>query len=76
MSWWAFWRPPCLRRVVLVSLVSDKDTAIRGVLWESRGVWFTVRNAAAIKARAAPLPMDGEVVIHRANVAFFQVLPE
>jgi hypothetical protein len=33
-------------------------------------------DAEAIKARAASLSMDGEVVIHRANVAFFQVLPE
>jgi hypothetical protein len=74
-SWLAFWRPPCLRRVVLITLVSDGDTALRGVLWASRGAWFTLRQAAAIKSRAQPMPMDGEIVIHRSNVAFFQVLP-
>jgi hypothetical protein len=74
-SWLTFWRPPCLRRTVLINLVSDKDTALRGVLWESRGLWFTLRDAAAVKARAAPMPLDGEVVIHRSNVAFFQILP-
>ncbi len=78
MTWSAllWWRPPCLRQVVLITLVTDKDTALRGVLWASQGAWFTLRNVAAIKARAQPLPMDGEVVIHRSNVAFFQVLPE
>jgi hypothetical protein len=72
--WTPWWRPPCLLRVVLVTLVSDSDTALRGVLWEARGPWLTLRDVSAIKARTPPLPMDGEVVIHRSNVAFFQVL--
>ena len=62
--------------MVLLTLVSDRETALRGVLWASQGPWFTLRNVSAIKARAQPLPMDGEVVIHRHNIEFFQVLPE
>jgi hypothetical protein len=77
-SWLTFWRPPCLRRTVLVALVhgpADKDTSLEGVLWASTGAWFTLRNASA-KTHGEPLRhVDGEAVIHRSNVAFFQVLP-
>jgi hypothetical protein len=68
-----WWRPPCLLRSVLVNLISEPDTALRGVLWSSRGPWLTLRDASVIKAAAPPVPLDGEVVIHRANVAFVQV---
>lgn len=74
-SWLAFWRPPCVLRVVLVTLVSDKDTAIQGVLWRSRGAWLVIRDAALVQSRSAPMKADGEIVIHRDNVAFLQVLP-
>jgi len=56
-----------------VNLVSDDETAIKGVLWTSRGSWLVLRDCALVKGGAAPLPMDGEVVIHRSNVAFLQV---
>jgi hypothetical protein len=70
-----WWRPPCLLRGVLVTLVSDSETAFKGVLWRSRGPWLVLRDVSIIKARTAPLLVDGEVVIHRANLAFLQVLP-
>jgi hypothetical protein len=69
-----WWRPPCLLRVVIVNLVSD-DTAVRGVLWSSRGPWLTLRDAAVLKPQMEPTPVDGEVIVHRGNVAFVQVLP-
>lgn len=75
MRWLLWWRPPALLRVVLVTLVSDSEAAFKGVLWRSRGSWLVLRDVSLIKARTAPLPMDGEVVIHRANLAFIQVLP-
>ena len=56
-----------------MNLVSDDETAIKGVLWTSRGSWLVLRDCALVKGGAAPLPMDGEVVIHRSNVAFLQV---
>ena len=75
MRWRWWWEPPCLWRQVIVNLKDDPTTAIRGVLWSTRGPWLTVRNAEALKAGMAPSVMDGEVVIHRSNVAFLQVLP-
>lgn len=68
-------RPPCLLRSVLVNLVHDNDSALRGVLWESRGPWLVLRDVTAIKPNAVPTPIDGDVVIHRSNVAFIQVFP-
>ena len=70
-----WWRPPCLLRSVLVNLVSDRDSALRGVLWQSRGPWLVLRDVSVIKPSAAPLAVDGDVVIHRNNVAFLQVFP-
>lgn len=77
MNWRAlfWWRPPCLLRAVIVNLISDQTTAIKGVLWSSRGAWLTLREASALHGHATPTPLDGEVVIHRTNIAFIQVLP-
>jgi hypothetical protein len=58
---------------VLVNLVHDRDSALRGVLWQSRGPWLVLRDVHVIKPQTDPTPMDGDVVIHRANVAFLQV---
>jgi hypothetical protein len=71
----AWWRPPALLREVLVNLVSDRDTALRGVLWRARGPWLVLRHVQLLKAQAKPLPIDGEVIVHRTNVSFLQVLP-
>ena len=75
MKWIWWWRPPCLLRVVIVNLRSDRDTALRGVLWRARGRWLVLRDAVALKTTAAPTRLDGEIVIDRDNVAFLQVLP-
>ena len=77
MRWLLWWRPPCLLRVVIVNLKDDPQTAIRGVLWGSRGAWLTVRQAALLRGGSPEVPattLDGEVVVHRSNVAFLQVL--
>lgn len=75
MRWLLWWRPPCLLRAVLVNLRDDPSTAIRGVLWSSRGPWLTFRDCSALKAASPPAKIDGDVVIHRSNVSFLQVLP-
>jgi hypothetical protein len=56
-------------------LVHDHDAALRGVLWQSRGPWLVLRDVTAIHGSAKPTAIDGEVVIHRDNVAFLQVFP-
>jgi hypothetical protein len=66
--------PPCVLRRVLINLIADKETALRGVLWRARGPWLVLRDVELLRGNAAPLPMDGEAIVHRSNVAFIQVL--
>ena len=73
MRWLCWWWPPCLLSPVIVNLKDDPTTAIKGVLWATRGPWLTVRNASLLKANQLPTALDGEIVIHRSNVSFLQV---
>ncbi len=66
-------RIPCLRRRVLVSQV-DGETAVEGVLWQQRGVWLVLKDAKLKVGRHEPVPMDGDVIIECAKIAFVQVL--
>lgn len=70
---WLWWRPPCLLRTVIVNLTFDDDTAIKGVLWRSRGPWLVLRDVEVLKGTVPPTTVDGEVVVHREQVAFIQV---
>lgn len=70
-SWWS---PPVLR-VVIVNQKHDPQEAIRGALWTCRGPWLVLRDAAILRAHGEPQPLDGEVLVPRANVAFLQILP-
>jgi hypothetical protein len=72
---WLWWRPPCVLRTVVVQLVHDDTLAIEGVLWAVRGPWFTIARARLLKAGLEPSRVDGEVILHRSNVAFVQVVP-
>jgi hypothetical protein len=76
-GWWQRWRgaPPCLLRSVIVNLKDDSATALHGVLWTSRGPWLTLRSVSLLKPGEPPVPMDGEAIVHRDNVAFVQVEP-
>jgi hypothetical protein len=74
-SWLAWWRPPCLLRVVIVNLKDDPDAALRGVMWSARGSWLVLRQATALTSTQPPAPIDGEVLVHRSNVSFIQMLP-
>jgi hypothetical protein len=67
--------PPALLHSVVVNLIADPDTAISGVLWQSRGPWLVLRKASVLKPNLEPMPVDGDVLVHRHNVAFVQVLP-
>jgi hypothetical protein len=71
--WLFWWRPPCILRLVIVNLKSGD--AIQGVLWQSRGAWLTLREPYALTSAQPPKRMDGDAVIHRAQVDFLQVLP-
>lgn len=78
MRWLCFWRPPCLCRRVIVNFTHDATEAFEGVLWSYRGGWLTLRDVSALKAADPPQPpvkMPGEIVLHRSQIAFLQVLP-
>lgn len=60
-------------RSCIVNLKSDSTSAIQGVLWRTRGPWLTLRDAHYLVKGQPPTSMDGEVVIHRSNVAYLQV---
>ncbi len=62
-------------RACIVNLKDDPTTALKGVLWSARGPWLTFRDASLLKERVPATPIDGEVIIHRSNVSFLQVLP-
>jgi hypothetical protein len=79
VTWWRallWWRPPCLLRRVIVNLKDNRDLALRGVLFRSRGAWLCLHAVEALHAQRPAARMDGEVVVHRSNVAFLQVLPD
>jgi hypothetical protein len=75
MRWVCWWRPPCLLKTVLVNLKDDETTALEGVLYATRGPWWTLKNGSVIKAGEPPAPVVGDLIVHRDNVAFLQVAP-
>lgn len=58
-----------------MNLIADPQTALKGVLWRGRGAWLVLREVTALKTNGDPVPLDGEVLVHRSNVAFVQALP-
>lgn len=52
--------------------------SFRGVLWRKpgpfRGPYLVLKDAVLHDVTAGLMPVDGEVVIHRENVDFLQVL--
>lgn len=70
----AWWRVPCLRQRVVVNLKNDRDLALRGWLSETRGAWLVLRDVDALHVSTPSTRVDGDVVVHRSNVAFIQVL--
>jgi hypothetical protein len=74
LDWFFFWRPPCRLRRVIVNLTYAPTEALQGVLWSYRGGWITLRDASGLTAGKHATPIDGEVIVHRSNVAYFQVV--
>jgi hypothetical protein len=62
---------PFARRVI----VNTKEgRSFRGVLWQRRADYLVLRDAVLKNPGADPIPVDGEVLIFRADVSFIQVL--
>ena len=60
------------RRMVVVNTKTER--AFRGVLWRARGRYLVLRNAEMLGPQRESTPVDGEVVIERANIDFVQVI--
>lgn len=60
-------------------MLKGNTPSLRGVLWQARGPWLTLKEPARLLEDSAghvqPDPLGGEIVIHRANVDYIQVLP-
>lgn len=69
------WRAPFLYRVCLVNTKSDPDAAFQCVIWQTRGAWLVLRDVVLMKTGSEPHPLKGEVIIHRDNVSFVQLVP-
>jgi hypothetical protein len=66
---------PISRRPVLINFVHQEHGAVRGVLFSRRAEYFCLKNAALVQSDGSLVPIDGDVLIHRAQIVFLQVLP-
>lgn len=57
-----------------VQIYTKTDRTFRGVLWQRRGEFYILKRAEELRERGAIIPLDGEVLIDRANVDFMQVI--
>lgn len=67
---WGSFQRQVERRQVVVNMVGGN--AISGVLFKQDGPLLVLKNAAYHEGRNEPTPLDGDVVIERANVLWIQ----
>lgn len=60
-----------LRRRVLVNLHAGK--AVEGVLWDRRGDYLVLKDVTLHVENAASTTVQGEVLVHQAQVEFVQI---
>jgi hypothetical protein len=71
---WRWWQHPALLDVCVVNFKHDKEMAIRGLLWRTRGSWWLMRDCTVLVTGKPPGHIDGDVLIHASTVAFVQRL--
>lgn len=64
-------RHPAMLRTVVVN---SGENAFHGVLWSQRGPYFTLRDATMYTRGAEPGKVDGDLIIHRDKIDYWQVL--
>ena len=62
---------PVLKRVIVNTRT---ERAFRGVLWQRKREYLVLKDAELLKGKGETVPMDGEVLIERANVDWIQVV--
>jgi hypothetical protein len=73
MDWAYSWRTLVARRVV-INLKSGRG--LDGLLVRKAGDLLFLRQATALEAGVAPLPVDGEAVVQKSDVDFIQTLTD
>lgn len=61
-----------LRRRVIVNTKSNES--FRGVLFQKKGPLIVLKNVEQLIHNRESVPVDGAVVLERAEVSFYQVL--
>lgn len=61
-----------LRKRVIVNTKSNES--FRGVLFQKKGPLIVLKNVEQLIHNREPVPVDGAVVLERAEVSFYQVL--
>lgn len=68
----SYWSHPCLLRRVLVN--TTEQVSFRAVVWETRRSFVVLKNVEAITPDGRPpQKVDGDVVIDRSRITFYQV---
>jgi hypothetical protein len=57
---------------VIVNTKSNES--FRGVLFQKKGSLIVLKNAEQLVEGRKPIAVDGEIVLERAEVSFYQVL--
>lgn len=70
-----WWRCPAILKEVIINLTYDHEVAYQGVLFACNGAWLTFKSVSVLRGREQPAPMDGDMVVHREQIAFLQVVP-
>lgn len=65
-----------LGKLQVVVNLNGGQRAFRGVFWARRGPLIVLRNAVLLESGNSPVNVDGEVVIERSRVEFYQILPD
>lgn len=72
---WGFLEPGYpYRQTVIVNLKTGRS--LRGVLWQRTAGFLVLKQAALLRPRESPLPMDGEVLVPFDDVEFMQVVQQ
>ena len=62
--------PTCRRAIVNLK----GGTTLRGVIWRRRGGYLVLREASLLRAREAPVALDGEALAYEREVDFIQLV--
>jgi hypothetical protein len=66
---------PGRRHTVILNLLFDDQHVIRGVLFARQGDFLILKLATVVEPDGASTKLDGDFVIDRQHVGFYQIVP-